>query len=398
MVARIDRDRHRRLSLTYLDSTFERFDLNSPVLSLSLPLVHKSYPNALTRDFVDNLLPEEPARSTIASNFQLESSDTFGLLGELRNECAGALVIQYPDSQPPLSSADPSLATPVDDETVAARLRALPRSPLGINNEIRLSLPGAQSKLLLTRLEDGRWALPTLGVPSTHILKPPITDQRFPFSVDNEYFCMRLAAHAGLPVAEVDRTEFEDIPVLIIKRFDRQWQQGRLLRIHQEDSCQATGISVRHKYQANGGPSLRRVAGVVSEHGVRSDLLSLLRLVTFNVAIGNCDAHGKNFTLLHLAEGIRLAPGYDLMSTLVYPEHDRQMGMFIDDVQTVDRVRFERIVSEAMSWGVGKDLVEETVHAVLDRLSEAFEATADEIGTLYADLARTIRSQIQRLA
>lgn len=72
--------------------------------------------------------------------------------------------------------------------------------------------------------------------------------------------------------------------------------------------------------------------------------------------------------------------------------------MFIDDVQTVDRVRFERIVSEAMSWGVGKDLVEETVHAVLDRLSEAFEATADEIGTLYADLARTIRSQIQRLA
>ncbi len=135
----------------------------------------------------------------------------------------------------------------------------------------------------------------------------------------------------------------------------------------------------------------------MSEHGVRSDLLSLLRLVTFNVAIGNCDAHGKNFTLLHLGEGIRLAPGYDLMSTLVYPEHDRQMGMFIDDVQTVDRVRFERIVSEAMSWGVGKDLVEETVHAVLDRLSEAFEATADEIGTLYADLARTIRSQIQRL-
>ena len=124
MVARIDRDRHRRLSLTYLDSTFERFDLNSPVLSLSLPLVHKSYPNALTRDFVDNLLPEEPARSTIASNFQLESSDTFGLLGELGNECAGALVLQHPDSKPPIASADPSLATPVDDKTVAARLRA----------------------------------------------------------------------------------------------------------------------------------------------------------------------------------------------------------------------------------------------------------------------------------
>jgi serine/threonine-protein kinase HipA len=308
------------------------------------------------------------------------------------------LVIQHPDSQPPLASADPSLATPVEDKTVAAHLRALPRSPLGINDEVRLSLPGAQSKLLLTRLEDGRWALPTSGVPSTHILKPPIADQRFPFSVDNEYFCMRLAAHAGLPVAEVDRAEFEGIPVLIIKRFDRQWQEGRLLRIHQEDSCQATGISVRYKYQANGGPSLRRLAGVVSEYGVRTDLLSLLRLVTFNVAIGNCDAHGKNFTLLHLAEGIRLAPGYDLMSTLVYPEHDRQMGMFIDEIQIVDRLRSERIVSEAMNWGVDKGQAEETIYAVLDRLSEALAATVDEIGKPYIDLTRTIRSQIQRLA
>ena len=393
-VARVERNSQGRLSFTYLDSIFDRFNPGAPVVSLSLPLVRKSYPNALTKYFLDNLLPEEPARSTLAARFRLDPSDTFGLLSELGKECAGALVIQHLDDQSPLVGADPSLATPVDDRTVATHLQALPQSPLGVGNGVRISLAGAQNKLLLTRLEDGRWALPTGGVPSTHILKPPITDQRFPFSVDNEYFCMRLASNTGLAVAEVERLEFDDIPVLAIKRFDRRGEDGRLIRIHQEDACQAIGIPVTHKYEANGGPSLKQIARILSEYGTHDDLISLLELVTFNVAIGNCDAHGKNFTLVHLPEGIRLAPGYDLMSTLCYAQHDKQMGMFIDGIQTVDRVRPERIIKEATGWGIRQQNAEEAVYTLLERLPESVAATINDLGTPSEALIRTIDSQI----
>ncbi|MGC9154813.1 MAG: HipA domain-containing protein [Ferrimicrobium sp.] len=397
-VARVERDPRGRLSLTYLDVTFDRFDLGAPVLSVSLPLVRTSYPNALTRDFLDNLLPEEPARSILAARFRLGPSDTFGLLGELGEECAGALVIQHLDCQPPPVCSDPSLATPVDDTTVSSLLQALPQSPLGVGNGVRISLAGAQPKLLLTRLEDGRWALPTRGVPSTHILKPPIADQRFPFSVDNEYFCMRLASNVGLAVAEVERLEFGTIPVLAIKRFDRRWEDGKLIRVHQEDTCQSLGLPVTRKYQAYGGPSLRQIAGILSEYGTHDDLISLLELVTFNVIIGNCDAHGKNFTLLHLHEGIRLAPGYDLMSTLCYAQHDKQMGMFIDNIQTVDRIRSERIVREATSWGMTQEEATETVHALLARLPESVEATIGEVRMHNDSLNRVIQTQIELLA
>lgn len=397
-VARVNRTRNGRLALTYLDAAFDLYDLASPVLSVPLPLVRGSYPNALTRDFFDNLLPEEPARSTLAARFHLGPSDTFGLLGALGKECAGALVIQEPDSDPGFTVGDPSSVTPINDYGIASSLRALPHSPLGVSNEVRISLAGAQNKLLLTRLEDGRWALPTGRVPSTHILKPPIADQRFPFSVDNEYFCMRLASNAGLAVAEVERLEFDDIPVLAIKRFDRRWETGRLIRIHQEDICQATGIPVTQKYQADGGPSLKQIAGILSDYGTHADLISLLKLMTFNVVVGNCDAHGKNFTLIHLDGGIRLAPGYDLMSTLCYDQHDKQMGMFIDEIQMVDRVRPERIVQEATSWGLSQDQAEETVYALLARLPESVAATVDELGTPYDALDRAIQSQMGLLA
>ena len=397
-VARVERDLRGRLSLTYLDVTFDRFDLGTPVISLSFPLVRTSYPNALTRDFLDNLLPEEPVRSILAARFGTDSSDTFGLIGELGKECAGALVIQHLDTQPPPVGFDPSLATPVDDTIVSSLLRALPQSPLGVGNGVRISLAGVQPKLLLTRLEDGRWALPTGGVPSTHILKPPIADQRFPFSVDNEYFCMRLASNVGLAVAEVERLEFGAIPVLAIKRFDRRWEDGKLIRIHQEDACQSLGLPFTRKYQAYGGPSLRQIARILSEYGTRDDLISLLELVTFNVVIGNCDAHGKNFTLLHLPDGIRLAPGYDLMSTLCYTQHDEQMGMFIDEIQTVDRVRPDRIIREATSWGIAQRYAKETVHTLLARLPQSVAATISEVGMPNESLTRVIQAQIELLA
>lgn len=394
-VAVVERERKDRLRLSYTEEALATYEGGTPLLSLAMPLTRDRYPNGVTRAFLDGLLPEGEPRRAIAADLDLPASDVFGLLATLGRDCAGALVVQpQDDPQPPVPTtrtAEPLSADDLGD--LVANLRS---APLGIDRNVRLSLAGVQEKLLLTRMPDGTWGRPVEGTPSTHILKPEI--ERYANTVENEAFCMRVAKHLGLTVANVETTVVDERPVLVVQRYDRVVDpDGTVHRVHQEDFCQALGLPPDKKYEQDAGPTLARLARVLQDVADPGATETLLRSLTLNVALGNCDAHGKNFSLLHTESGVlRMAPLYDLMSTRLYPVDDK-LAMYVDDVQRADRVTAERIVNEASRWGVGRNRAEEIVSDSLARLPAAIAAAAGEVDGLPSELVELAGRRVDRL-
>jgi serine/threonine-protein kinase HipA len=394
-VAVVERERKGRLRLSYTEDALTEYEGGRPLLSLSFPLTRDRYPNGVTRAFLEGLLPEGESRSVIAADLDLPASDVFGLLSVLGKDCAGALVIQPEDDpSPPIPTT--LTAQPLSADELGEMIANLHSAPLGVGRDVRLSLAGVQEKLLLTRMPDGAWGRPAGGTPSTHILKPEI--ERFANTVENEAFCMRVAKHLGLPVANVEMIPVEGRPVLVVERYDRVVNpDGTVRRVHQEDFCQALGLPPGRKYEQDAGPSLYRVARVLQDVAEDSAPETLLRALTLNVALGNCDAHGKNFSLLHAESGpLRLAPLYDLLSTRLYPLDDK-LAMYVDSVQRADRVTADRIVNEGTRWGMTRNSTEEIVSDVLDRLPPALSAAAGEIDGLTSNLPELVVRRVDQL-
>jgi serine/threonine-protein kinase HipA len=396
-VAEIAVDRQRHLHLAYTAEARAAFSLGTPLLSIRLPLTGARYAHAATSAFVDGLLPEGEPRRVLAEDLRLLADDTFGLIAALGRDCAGALVIQPEDEPPPRpgTTLDAEPLSPEDLTRLVANLRS---APLGFDRRVRVSLAGMHEKLLLTRRPDGGWGRPVDGAPSTHILKPEIA--RFPDTVPNEAFCMRLAAQLDLPVAAVEIvTTAGGHRLIAVSRFDRAVDAGGSVeRLHQEDLCQATGTPPRQKYQDDGGPSLRRIAEIL--RAVDPDgLPRLLRAATLNVLIGNGDAHAKNFSLLHDRAGaLRLAPLYDLMSTLVYG--DDSLAMSVNGVRRMTGAGRQQLVNEASTWGMAGRSAAAVVDDLLERAPAALRAAralTPELPDRFADaVAIQLRGLLRR--
>lgn len=374
-VATVEEERG-RLSLDYTEEALTRFPLGSPLLSLRLPLSAQRFEHQTVLAFIDGLLPEEEQRRVIAADLLLLASNTFALIRALGRECAGAIVILPEGEAPPsqLTTLTAERLTEADLERLVANLRS---APLGFGPGVRLSLAGVQEKLLLTRLPDGTWGRPVDGTPSTHILKPPLA--RFERTVENEFFCMRFARQLGLPVADVETLTVAGRPMLLVERYDRiVHADDTVERIHQEDLCQALGFPPTRKYEEDRGPSLRQIARLLADVAGRDAVETLLRATTFNLLVGNGDAHGKNFSLLHEPGGtVRLAPLYDLMSSRIYG--DGRLAMKIDGEQRMDRVTAERLLDEAAAWGLRRTTATGIVRDLLERVAAAADAAAAEV-------------------
>jgi serine/threonine-protein kinase HipA len=363
-------------------------------LSVDLPLTSTEYANAQTCAFLDGLLPEGEPRLAIAADFDVPASDVFGLLAALGKDCAGALVIQ-PEEDPAPQTPTTFAAEPLSSDKLAELVANLRSAPLGIDRDVRLSLAGVQEKLPLTRMPDGSWGRPVQGAASTHILKPGL--ERFVNTVANELFCMNLAHQLGLDVAATETFLVDERPVLVVERFDRViGHDGSVRRIHQEDLCQAFGLPPRRKYQDAGGPTLARIANLLQDVSAVGTAEVFLRALIVNIAIGNCDAHAKNFSLLHSELGaLRLAPFYDLISTRFYPLKDH-LAMYVDSVQKADRVTADRIVNEAAHWGIRRPRAEQIVSDALDQLPEAVAAAAAKTVGVPDELVELVTDRIKR--
>jgi serine/threonine-protein kinase HipA len=374
--------------------------LNRPAatpLSQSLPLRKERFSRKECRGFFAGILPEESKREIIAANLGISARNDYAMLEQIGGECAGAVTF-IPAGQPlPERNYGYRKLSPHE---LAAMLKELPKHPLLAGDEgIRLSLAGAQDKVAL-RIEGDKISVPLGGAPSTHILKPAV--ERFAGVVFNEALCMNLAAAAGLPTARVETRTIEGIEYLLVERYDRTHRQvpgGEpvLERLHQEDFCQAQGIVSEMKYQKEGGPSLKqcfRLLRDVSSAPV-IDLARLLDGVIYNLLVGNNDAHGKNFSLLYHHVGtenqeIRLAPLYDIVSTMYYPNLSRTMAMKIGDEYSCEKVTpkdFEQLAEEArLAKPIVKRRVRELADTVLAALAKAH--IADPVGEAVAALIR----------
>ncbi len=294
-------------------------------LSVTMPRTADAFPDEVARPFFDNLLPEGEIRAAIARLKRISERNTFGLLGEIGGDCAGAVSLWPHGGKPARNEGYAELT----DARLAALLAGMARRPLLVaDDDLRLSLAGAQNKLPV-RYDGGRLSLARGGAPSSHILKPGARSlAQMPA---NEHFCMRLAAALGLPVP--DSTILRKSAALyLVERYDRlRSPEGALARIHQIDFCQALGLPSQKKYEHEGGPSLAACFQVIARYSARParDRLQLISWVIFNYLIGNADAHAKNLSLLITREGVMLAPFYDLLSTAVYPELTDKLALKI---------------------------------------------------------------------
>ena len=392
-VALVERARE-RLRLFYTDEALERYPAGVPLLSLTMPLTSRRFGHGVVRAFLDGLLPEGDVRRALADEFGVRAGDTYALIRALGRDCAGALVIQ-PDDEPAPPQPTTQTAEPLTEAQIGDLVANLRSAPLGVDARVRISLAGVQEKLLLTRMPNGSWGRPVDGTPSTHILKPEIA--RYANTVENEAFCMRLARHLGLSVAGVETMMIGGRRLIIIARYDRIVRpDGQVERLHQEDFCQAAGIPPERKYEEDGGPSLRRIAEILQGAVGADSLEMLLRATTVNVLIGNGDAHGKNFSLLHETPGVlRLAPLYDLLCTLVYKQ-DR-LAMYIDNVRRTNSVTADRIVNEAARWGLSRRRASEIIADMLDRVPAAAQAARNETEGLPSDIPEVVDSQLAQI-
>jgi serine/threonine-protein kinase HipA len=316
-------DERRRFIFQYAAAWIDR--LGSIALSLALPFQREPYADDLARPFFANLLPEAEIRRVIARRLGISEKNDFILLRRIGGECAGAVSVlpegNLPQDIPGYRELDENELHKIVDE--------LPRKPLMAGERgIRLSLAGAQNKLPIY-IENDRIFLTTGNLPSTHILKPPI--QGLEGTVMNEAYCMILAGKIGLQVPEVTIRRGLDT-LFIVKRFDRErTPDGKVVRVHQEDFCQALGVLPEHKYESEGGPALSQCFDLLNRSSIRpaADRMALLQWVIFNVLIGNADAHAKNLTILLTDPGPRLAPFYDLLCTKIYESLTDNLAMKI---------------------------------------------------------------------
>ncbi|ANN69154.1 type II toxin-antitoxin system HipA family toxin [Bordetella bronchialis] len=295
-------------------------------LSLSLPfrLGNAPYKGAVVHDFFDNLLPDSDAiRRRLAQHHRADSAAPFDLLAVLGRDCVGAVQLLPPGEVP--TGLDHIEADPLDDADIARILKAaVSGAPLGHEDrtaDLRLSIAGAQEKTALLR-HQGQWLRPRGSTPTTHILKLPMglvgaMQADMHASVENEWLCSKLAAAYGLPVAHCDMARFEDQKALVVERFDRRFTDtGTIVRLPQEDMCQAMGVSPLRKYQADGGPGITAIIrGVLDSSEREEDVRAFYKAQMFFWMLAATDGHAKNFSIALLAGGrYHATPLYDILS------------------------------------------------------------------------------------
>lgn len=294
---------------------------NTFAISLSLPLREDRYIGDPVIAVFDNLLPDnDEIRKTIAARQHAHGTDAYSLLTAIGRDCVGAL--QFVPMGEKSGKAGDVDATPVNDEQIADRLSNLAAAPLGIDDDedFRMSIAGAQEKTAYLYWKSN-WYVPHGSTPTTHIFKPQIgvIDGRdLTQSVENEYLCMQIIQALDMPVARTQISDFGDKRALVVERFDRQWTKDkRLLRVPQEDCCQALTVPPARKYENQGGPSIADLLEFLKGSDTPDeDRINFLKAQIVFWLLAATDGHAKNFSVaLFPGGGFKLTPLYDVLST-----------------------------------------------------------------------------------
>lgn len=396
-VATLEQTRRRELRLRYTDHAIAVHGLGSVALSVALPVAprHRGRPVEL---WAESMLPEGETRTAVEERFGVRRGDTFALLEAIGADCAGAVSF-LPEGRSPIETLAP--AAPLAEQDLARAIDDLPARPLGVDDDVRVSLGGMQAKLLLVRLPDGRWASPRGGAPSTHIAKPdPLA---FPGLVVAEAFTLALAAGAGIGASEFElRHDWGERPVLVLRRFDRFVIGDSVTRFHQEDGCAALGVdpASRKKYQSldNDSPTLARLADLLSRHGTNrpADLSALARAVILRIAVGDTDGHVRNFGLLHRDQTVSLAPAYDVAPTFLFVS-GKQVGLWVDGQSYLSAITRGHLVREFAGWRLPVRLAASLLEETMTQLAAAIPAAQRAVPSVPDRVVDAVDARIRRL-
>ncbi len=365
-VGRIITDDDGRMTFEYSD-TWRDFP-EGFALSASLPLEGDWIRGREDHRWFANLLPEGPAREALGRSLGIGIDNDGAFLERIGGDCAGAIRI-IPEGQ---ENKEEYGYQPVSSEN----LRQLTESRIPFRKAagmglIRLSLAGAQEKWPV-KWDGERIFLPVGGAPSTHIIKFP--GPGFPGLAFNEAFTTRLAGLCELPVT--DAQPFSDW--IIVPRYDRIIEDKGIRRIHQEDFCQALGLSSHTKYQSEGGPSLADCAQLIRHRHERPavDLQLLVRWQIFNVLAGNADGHAKNISRLLDTPGGRMAPFYDLVCTAAFEGISTLLAMRVGNQDKPGHIHRADWSAMAESSGIHPRLVFREIEKISSTITNTLDETA----------------------
>lgn len=415
LVGTLDRAPNGAVSFAYAPDWLADERRAIPV-SLSLPLREDRYTGAEVSAYFDNLLPDnDQIRRKVAEKVGADGTDAFNLLARIGRDCVGAL--QFLPDGADIPPPGPPQGALLDEAEIADTIRNLAAAPLGIRpdgaREFRISIAGAQEKTAL--LWNDGWCLPQGATPTTHIFKPQLGELPngldMTRSVENEHFCLTFCRELGLDVAESRILDFEDVRVLSIERFDRtRTADGRLLRLPQEDFCQALSVPATRKYDNEGGPGIGDCLSLLTgSDDPEHDRLAFLKAQIVFWLLAATDGHAKNFSIFLFPGGrFRMTPIYDVMSA--QPNHAQgrirrnqmKFAMAVGDNRhyVVDEILPRHFAQSAKAAGVSTQQIQQLLNGVeedapdaLDRAAEAMpdEATAGFTEAIRAAVARKLR-------
>lgn len=406
-VGTLSRARSGAIEFSY-DADWLAWDHALPV-SLSLPLRETPYRGEPVSAVFENLLPDsDKLRRLVAEKVGARGVDAYSLLAKIGHDCIGALQFIAGDEDAPDTTGKIE-GEAVDAAEIEKILNGLSQAPLGLTRDdgFRISVAGAQEKTALL-WHKGQWIKPHGTTPTTHLIKTQIG--KLPDgidlsdSVENEYYCLKLTVAFGLPVNTAAIETFGETKALVIERFDRRWtKDGRLLRLPQEDCCQALSVPPTLKYQNEGGPGMGDVLGLLngSDTPIADQDIFLKAQLVFWL-MGATDAHAKNFSLFLSPGGsYRMTPLYDIVTAqgaLDARQIERKqmrMAMSVGDSRhyRFDQIHGRHFVQTALRAGLSRkratDIIEEIAARAPDALEEAANALPEAFPQALVEAVRT---------
>jgi serine/threonine-protein kinase HipA len=406
-------------SLGYFDDWLT--DEQSRPLSLSLPFLpgNAPYQGQVVTDYFDNLLPDNDAiRRRLAQRHQAGGTDAFQLLEKIGRDCVGAIQLLPEDENP--TDVYEINGNELNTAEIAQQLRnATTSQALGKHDDdedLRLSIAGAQEKTALLR-HKGKWFMPHGSTPTTHIFKLPLglvghmqADMRT--SVENEWLCSKIMEAYGIPIARCEIKQFEDQKTLIVERFDRILSSDKswIIRLPQEDMCQATGTSPLHKYQSDGGPGIARIMDVLlgSNHA-ELDRNNFFKTQIIFWVLAATDGHAKNFSIAHLpGSHYHATPIYDVLSAhpvigkgknKISP-HKAKLAMAVrgsTNYYHIAKIQRRHWIDQAKQCGLVAGMAEQLIEEVVESTGFVIEAVGKLLPDDFPmDLAEAIFSGMER--
>lgn len=323
--------------------------------------------------FFDNLLPEEGARSLLARDLNVNEADSFGILAIVGTESAGAITLL---SQGKGIDKEVDKITQLSFDDLNVRIANLPDIPLNNVDSKRMSIAGAQHKMLVV-INNGKFYEPAGNTPSSHILKPEHSKPDLYWqTVRNEWFVMNLAKSLGFKVPQTFVYYFP-AAAYVITRFDRTGDFPEQNRIHALDACQALGLSRTAKYALSNVEQLNQFAEILRVKGAAK--IAIFNWAVFNAIVGNTDAHLKNLSCLVGVQGAALSPMYDLVCTAIYEGERGHLNAELSQPMGNAKTLAELTREDIFTFGEGLGLPKKLSSTLLNKMLNEIEPKADQL-------------------